>query len=218
MSGRPMFGWDIETDTRVNGLDPRVAAVSSVALWAPGWREVLTGQEPDILDGLADLLGSLEPSLALGWNSSVFDAPFVATRAELYGIDLGWTLVPDASIVPKYDFTPPHTSGYRVLLGKHAHADLAYAFKGYAETAKVPWGLKPVCRSLGVHMVEVDRGRTHELGAAELAEYNLSDARGTYMLGELLGEDLHHWVDEVAGTSSGKVHGRAPEGRRLSDR
>jgi hypothetical protein len=46
MRRRPaVYGLDIETDTTENGLDPRVAAVVTVALAGPGYEEVFTGPE-----------------------------------------------------------------------------------------------------------------------------------------------------------------------------
>jgi DNA polymerase elongation subunit (family B) len=192
------FGFDIETDTATSGLDPRVSAVISIAIWSPELQVVLAGEpEWQLLFQFARLLDGMAPGVALGWNSSVFDVPFISTRAGLCGVDMGWRMVPDATIVPKYNFTPPHTTGYRVMLGRHHHADISYAYQAHAAALDIHNGLKPVCRSLGIEMIEVDREHTHLLSADELAAYNLSDSRGTCLLGERLGPELEHWVDRL---------------------
>ena len=192
----PVYGFDIETDTTVNGLDPRVSQVTSVAIWSlTEQRCIADVDERELLFELARLVESLPAGIMAGWNSAVFNLPFLATRAELLGISLPFTLVPDPAITPKYGFTPPHTSGYRARVGEHVHADIAYAYKLDASWLGVSWSLKPVARAFGIQMVEVDRERMHELSADELVAYNLSDARGTCLLARGLGDRLAGWLD-----------------------
>ena len=194
---RPVYGFDIETDTTVNGLDPRVSRVISVAIWSLIEQHCVAGEdERELLFELARLVDRLPAGIMAGWNSAVFDLPFLATRAEALGVELPFTLVPDPTIVPKYDFTPPHACGYRAYVGRHVHADIAYAYKLDASQFGVSWSLKPVARAFGgIEMVEVDRGRMQELSADELAAYNLSDARGTCLLARGLGDRLADWLD-----------------------
>ena len=56
-----MYGLDIETDTTVDGLDPEVAAVVTVALSNDGFDEVFTGDEDTILHELDERLGGSRP-------------------------------------------------------------------------------------------------------------------------------------------------------------
>jgi DNA polymerase elongation subunit (family B) len=193
-----MVALDIETDTTVDGLDPQVSEVVSVGLWTPELETVIEGgNEVERLERLGSVLSDLEQSIVVGWNSAVFDFPFLATRSEMCGVDLDLVMVADASIVPKYCFTPPHTSGYRVQIGKHRHADIAYAYQAWANEAEVTWSLKPVCTALGIEMVKVDASRMQDLTREQLIAYNLSDVRGTYALAERLGEDLEAYIDVV---------------------
>ena len=192
----PVYGFDIETDTSTNGLDPRVSRVTSFAIWSLTEKHcVADADERELLCELARLVDRLPGGIMAGWNSAVFDLPFLATRAGLLGISLPFTLIPDPAITPKYDFTPPHTCGYRAYVGEHVHADIAYAYKLDAHRLGVSWSLKPVARAFGVQMVEVDRERMQELSADELAAYNLSDARGTCLLARGLGDRLAGWLD-----------------------
>src|SRR3954447_16716520 len=94
----PIYGLDIETDTTENGLDPDVAAVVTVALAGPGYEEVFTGDEPQLLIDLDDRLHQLEPGVIATWNGAAFDLPFLADRAELCDVDLGLRLREDRTI------------------------------------------------------------------------------------------------------------------------
>ena len=76
-----VYGLDIETDTTENGLDPRVAAVVTVALVGPTYEEVFTGPESQLLTDLDARLAQLEPGVLATWNGSAFDLPFLADRA-----------------------------------------------------------------------------------------------------------------------------------------
>lgn len=201
MKTEPYYGVDIETDTTANGLDPSVAEIVSIALWSPDVSEVIAGgTECERIERFVELLDSLPDGVAVTWNGSVFDVPFIEDRARMNGVATGFVLQADPAIIPKYDFLPGHTSGYRARLRRHRHADIAYAYRGYAMDHLEPkgWSLKPVARALGIEMVEVDRARVHELSPEEVASYNLSDARGTYLLAERLGKRLASYTDNVA--------------------
>ena len=68
-----MYGIDIETDTRVSGLDPAVSPVISAAIVGLGVEIVLDGPEPDLLRALDDAVAALErntelqPMSPFGW-------------------------------------------------------------------------------------------------------------------------------------------------------
>ena len=71
---RPVvYGLDIETDTSVDGLDPAVAPVVTVALSNPAFDEVFAGREDEILFELDDRLAELEPGVIATWNGAAFD-------------------------------------------------------------------------------------------------------------------------------------------------
>jgi DNA polymerase elongation subunit (family B) len=144
---------------------------------------------------LGRLIGRLPVGIVVGWNSALFDLPFLATRAEALGVELPIRLVPDPAIIPKHDFTPPHTCGYRAEIGHHQHADIAYAYQLEAQRLGVKWALKPVAKACGIEVIEVDRERMHDLSADELAAYNLSDARATSLLAERLDCWIAEWLD-----------------------
>ena len=66
-----VYGLDIETDTTVDGLDPYVAPVVTVALSNEGFDEVFTGPEDQILRDLDDRLASMSPGVIATWNGGV---------------------------------------------------------------------------------------------------------------------------------------------------
>lgn len=180
---------DIETDTSplteqeqldgftARGLDPRITAITSIALATETGTQVFDDNPEDvILDGLVDYMARLDPTLVVTWNGAVFDLPFISDRAALYGIEHGINLIPNPLLVPKYDPTPGHAGGYSATWGSGTHIDVAYVVQADAEARDVKWSLKPYAQSIGLNPVEVDRTKMHELTPEQEREYVLSDA------------------------------------------
>src|SRR5262245_5265969 len=93
MSKRPLvYGLNIETDTSIDGLDPAVAPVITVALSHHAYDEVFTGAEDELLSELDRRLSRLKPGVVATWNGAAFDLPFLSQRAALHGIPLGLRL------------------------------------------------------------------------------------------------------------------------------
>ena len=201
-----IYGFDIETDNSEGfGLVPEKSRVTEIAIDTASGGEVFAGNERTILRDFEAYLGTLEPGLLVPWNGAFFDVPFITDRwaAVNWMYENGWNLTLDPQLVPKYNPTPGHEGGYTAYwLNRagvhHAMIDMAYAYKPYA--AKVAaqrgvdlnkvWSLKPVCTSLGIDMVELDRENLHLYTDEERKEYCLSDARGARLLANrLLGWD-----------------------------
>lgn len=195
-----LVGIDIETDTsmvevggvlRSGGLDPAFTRIVNVAVVGDDFEEVF---ECDSVDDerlmLADLdmfLADLPPSFLVSWNGSVFDFPFLASRAAFHQLPIGLHLTHDDAIVPKYDPTPGFAGGVAVSWRNrtpvpHAHFDVAYLYTQAAADAGVSWSLKPVARYFGLEPVEIDRTRIHEADPQLLRDYVLSDAACTRAL------------------------------------
>ena len=120
-----VYGLDIETDTSIDGgLDASRSAVRTVALSLPGVDEVFVGVEWEILVDLDARLLDLEPGVLATWNGATFDLPFLADRAELWGLRLGLVLQPDSG---------PRPLGYRAAWHHHGHVD-AYRLYRHDET------------------------------------------------------------------------------------
>lgn len=202
-----VIGLDIETDTRVNGLDPAVAAVTSIALAFDHGPLVLSGaSEPTLLSRLQRVLADLPPSLISTWNGSGFDLPFLADRAALHGVG-GPHLLPQPGLAAKYGPCAGHDVAYTATFGStdqaapHTHLDVAYAYRDYAASfgskpdgrPVLDWSLKPVCQQLGIDMVVIDRTRLHTYSTADVDAYVASDAVGTRELAvRLLSGRLPH--------------------------
>ena len=194
-----VYGLDIETDTTENGLDPRVAAVVTVALAGPGYEEVFTGPEGRLLVELDERIGELEPGVLATWNGAAFDLPFLADRAALHGLALGLRLQHDPSITLRRAPLPGHRGAYRASWYDHGHLDAYRLYRGDVGPAlRISCSLKSIARFVGLAPVEVDRTRIHDLSNEALHAYAASDARLARILTERRWGTESRFVDRVA--------------------
>ena len=194
-----VYGLDIETDTTENGLDPRVAAVVTVALAGPGFEEVFTGREDRLLLDVDDRLAELEPGVIATWNGAAFDLPFLADRAALHGVALGLRLEPDSSITMRRAPLPGHRGAYRARWFDHGHLDAYRLYRGDVGPAlRISCSLKSIARFVGLSAIEVDRTRIHDLSNEALHAYAASDARLARILTERRWGTACRFVDRVA--------------------
>jgi DNA polymerase elongation subunit (family B) len=200
----PIYGLDIETDTTENGLDPDVAAVVTVALAAPGYEEVFTGDEPQLLIDLDERLRQLEPGVIATWNGAAFDLPFLADRAELNDVDLGLRLREDRTMTMHRAPLPGHRAAYRASWFDHGHIDAYRLYRGDVGPAlKISCSLKSIARFVGLKPIEVDRTRIHDLSNEALHAYAASDARLARILTERRWSTASRSIDRVeAGASN----------------
>jgi DNA polymerase elongation subunit (family B) len=197
----PVYGLDIETDTRENGLDPSVAAVVTVALAAPGYEEVFVGPEAELLADLDDRLGELEPGVIATWNGAAFDLPFIADRAALHGLSLGLRLRVDPSITMRRSPLPGHRGAYRAGWYDHRHLDAYRLYRGDVGPAlRISCSLKSIARFVGLAPVEVDRSRIHDLSNEALHAYAASDARLARVLAERRWGTAARCIDDLDGS------------------
>lgn len=206
-SAARIYSLDIETDTDgVNGLDPREARITEIAIsTADGDAVFNDASEAHLLYNADRHIRRLPPGLIGTWNGTFFDLPYIADRlsmaratqdaaryaaekVDLY--EFGMRLIPQPGLTPKYDFLPGHSTGYGCWWrtdspdprGIHQHLDISDAYKRFAAEAGVKHSLKPVCIANGIEMIEVDRTKMHELTVAERSAYGASDTRGTRAL------------------------------------
>jgi uncharacterized protein YprB with RNaseH-like and TPR domain len=200
MRRRPaVYGLDIETDTRENGLDPRVAAVVTVALACPGYEEVFTGSEPQLLADLDERLAQLEPGVIATWNGAAFDLPFIADRAAMHELPLGLRLRHDSAITMRRAPLPGHRGAYRASWFDHGHLDAYRLYRGDVGPAlRISCSLKSIARFVGLAPVEVDRTKIHDLSNEALHAYAASDARLARILTERRWGTASRFIDRVA--------------------
>jgi len=196
---RPIiYGLDIETDTRINGLDPSVASVLTVALSWPGHDLVFTGPEAVLLDALDQKLASLEPGVLATWNGGAFDLPFLAERAHRSRVRLGLHLELDPAIRLAGDPLPGHEGAYRGEWYGHQHLDAFRMYRGdVGLLLRVSCSLKSMARFIGLTPVEVDRTRIHDLSREALHAYATSDARLARILTERRWSSAARHVDRM---------------------
>lgn len=177
----PTYGLDIETDTTVDGLDPRIAAVVAVAIVGEGVEHVLERDragEADLLRRLDETVAALSPGVIVTWNGAGFDLPFLHDRARRHGVPLGLRLALDPAIPGRHEPLPGHAGAYRASWYRHRHLDGYQLFRADVGAAiGLSCGLKALARLVGLPVVEVDRTRIHELDEAERRAYVASDAR-----------------------------------------
>ncbi len=173
----PWYGLDIETDTSVDGLDPARSAIVAVAVSDGDSETVLDGDERELLASLDRTVADLRPGVIVTWNGGAFDLPFIADRARMLDVSIGLRLLADPSI-PRRDPLPGHAGAYRGRWYGHHHLDGYQLFRAdVGATMRLPCGLKPLARLVGLPVVEVDRSAIHQLDAATTRRYVASDAR-----------------------------------------
>ena len=196
MTAPAIYGLDIETDTSVDGLDPAVSPVVTVALATGAGEETFVGPERSILAALDHRLRALAPGILATWNGAAFDLPFLADRAGACGVTLGLRLAPDPTVTLRHGPLAGHEGAYRASWYAHRHVDSYRMYRGdVGRVLRISCSLKAIARVVGLTPVEVDRERIHELGTAELDAYVASDARLTRMLVERRRAGLVTFVD-----------------------
>jgi uncharacterized protein YprB with RNaseH-like and TPR domain len=200
-----VYGLDIETDTTENGLDPRVAAVVTVALSAQGIDEVFTGRESTILFDVDQRLKELPAGVIATWNGAAFDLPFLADRAAIHRMELGLRLQLDPGLAMRRAPLPGHRGAYRGAWYQHGHLDAYRLYRGdVGPSLRVSCSLKSIARLVGLSPVEVDRERIHDLSNEALHAYASSDARLARVLTERRWATASRFIDRLV----------APAGRR----
>ena len=172
----PRYGLDIETDTSVDGLDPAVAAIVSVAVVGEGPAQVIDGTERVLLGDLDDLLAALAPGILVTWNGGGFDLPFLHHRAARLGIRLGLRLRHDPRIIAREPLAGC-PGVFRACWYQHRHLDGYRVYRAdVGASLGLSCGLKSLARAVGLDPIEVDRERIHELSPSQLHDYVASDA------------------------------------------
>jgi DNA polymerase elongation subunit (family B) len=212
MRRRPaVYGLDIETDTTINGLDPRVAAVVTVALACPGYEEVFTGPEESLLADLDERLDELEPGVIATWNGAAFDLPFIADRAALYDLPLGLRLQLDPGLTMRQAPLPGHRGAYRAGWYGHSHLDAYRVYRGDVGPAlRISCSLKSIARFVGLVPIEVDRTHIHDLSNEALHAYAASDARLARILAERRWGTASRCIDHIVEPDLGPARERHP--------
>ena len=176
-----VYGFDVETDTRIDGLDPGRASIVAAAVATAGSTVVFSdADEATLLDRLDWHLASLEPGVVATWNGSAFDLPFVADRARRHGLLLGLRLRLDPAIARRHPPLRGHAGAYRASWHGHAHVDGYQVFRAdVAPALNVSSSLKSVARLCGLRPLQLERSTLHRSSPADVHEYVASDARCT---------------------------------------
>lgn len=188
----PLVALDIETDTSGGGgLDPVRAGIVALALaFSDASSQVFADTDEAVLLTRASHVLRRRAGLLVTWNGGGFDLPFIVARARILGLDLGLATVFDPDIVVKYPPSPGLGGPVRGRWASMSHVDIAPLYRNIATDLSVSWNLKAVARAFGLTPVEVDRTHVHELTAAELDAYVMSDALVTLDLAARLPQEM----------------------------
>jgi DNA polymerase elongation subunit (family B) len=193
-----VYGLDIETDTTIDGLDPDVASIVTVALSLDGYEEVFSGSERGLLFDLDQRMAELEPGVIATWNGAAFDLPFLADRARLHDLPIGLHLHLDRRIAMSRPPLSGHRGAYRAAWYRHGHVDAYRLYRGDVGPAmRVSCSLKSIARLVGLAPLEVDRERIHDLEREALHAYASSDARLARVLTQRRWATASRFVDRV---------------------
>jgi hypothetical protein len=174
----PVYGLDIETDTSVDGLDPRVGRILCAALSGPGGEIVVANaDEGDLLLELDGWLRDLSPGVVVTWNGAGFDLPYLATRSRLVGVAIGLAVRLDP-LLPVREPLAGHEGAYRGGWYDHRHLDAYRVFRAdVGRTFGLSCSLKSLAGLAGMGPLDTDASRIHELPTELLHAYVASDAR-----------------------------------------
>lgn len=189
----PVYAIDIETDTAAGGLDPARARITTMAI-AHGYGEwAHSGDEKTMLDMAAIIVAGLTPGIFVGWNSAVFDLPFLVTRAQICGSHDFLSvleIVHDIAIVAKYHAATGVEGGYRGQFRRHRHVDISPYWRAYATEHQIEWSLKSVAGHFGLEPIVEDMTMLHHRDHARVEAYCASDVRVTRALALAMGPQL----------------------------
>ena len=194
----PLYGLDIETDTTIDGLDPAVAPIVSVAVAGVDVEAVFDGDEAAMLTDLDEMLRDLEPGILVTWNGSGFDMPFLGDRAHAAGVELGLELWRDNRLRSNRPPLRGHFGLYRASWYRHLHLDAYRVYRNdVGRSLGISCGLKPLAHFVSLPVVEVDASQIHLLSRAEVHDYVLSDAVLARQLTERRWPTISGAVDQV---------------------
>ena len=219
--GTPIYGLDIETDTTIDGLDPAVAAVVTVALSTPEGDEVLFGDEPTTSAACSWRSTSCWPALPPGRDRHVERRrvrPAVPRRpggpawAWSAGCACGSTR-PSRCGAARSPATRAPTAGAGTGTG---HLDAYRLYRNdLRRVLDVSCSLKSVARRGGAHPGARWTGRgSTTLGRGRAGGYVASDARLARILVERRWPGAARFVDAVtpAWLSQGRCRFRSTLG------
>jgi hypothetical protein len=186
-----LVGFDIETDTRVDGLDPTNSPIIAVAVTTPIEETVFQGDETQILESVDSYIRSLPTGYLVTWNGSTFDLPFFEKRAEMLSVSTALRIRKKMTQPMEEDRVAVEGSWGRLV-----HLDGLSLYRADVGIGLgLPCGLKPLARFVGLDAVELDSAEIHLADPDDIREYVASDARVAVQLVErrmphaLLGAD-----------------------------
>jgi hypothetical protein len=179
----PVLALDVAIDNPEAPIDPKNNIVTAVALAGPGYEEVFSGEETQLLVDLEGFITQLTPTIIVTWNGAGFDLPILADRLEHNHLSTGLKLRFD----PQIDLPPPmllgHPGAYRATWYTHRHLDIRTSYKQLASALGVAHSLIPVAKAyLGITPVETDHANLRSLPLLEQVKYLAANAKTTRAL------------------------------------
>ncbi|MFA5306861.1 MAG: DNA polymerase domain-containing protein [Candidatus Babeliales bacterium] len=199
-----LLGWDTETITTGLSPDSSTDTIMSISAWSAKPSERAFFYEKNkpketILEFL-EHWKSCDPDVPVGFNDRFYDYPVLMQNCKRFGIRCEMGRDGGIPYILKNEFEKRGQGRieHTVLLNgrtpfdidKETRNDYVLTINGLKNR-----GLKEVARHFKLNPVEVDYNLMQSLSYSELEEYNLSDARCTYELGEIYFRGLWELAD-----------------------
>jgi len=226
-----ILAWDIETE--LAGLSPnwQQDKVKSIACWSETKEshKFFHGEESKVITDWFAYLHKYDPDILCDFYGRFYDVPTVMQRCMALRLECAFGRDGSAPFIVTKEFEKMGKGKIentvrirgRVHFDVHKEVDADYTLTLAGLKNR---GLKEVARHYKLNPIEIDYDTMDQLTLQELADYNLSDARCTYEIGQIyfrplweLAEYLNFPVDMVVQRSPAHVSNVAL-GRRFHER
>ena len=182
--------WDIEMVTAGQFPNFKKDPITELAWWSPRREEVLYGDEVSILEGFNDLMEKDNPDIVDTYNGGRFDWRAIVQRAAINKVRLVCGRLNDGPQIEGREKRWGKFKGwdYTVRMAGRLSFDI---WKEVAQDTSLTGKVKNrQLKTVIQHMfpeenfIRLNRSKLGAYTQQERNDYCLSDARGTYMLGE----------------------------------
>jgi len=204
-SGEKIIAYDFESISRGISPNPLKDILFSVAFWGDDFASSYKSNDPgDVLRFFIDTINERDPDIIAGYFANRYDMLLALHTGNSLGINVGIGRDGSEPVVVYRQFDNASTAGdrfkvRRIDINGRLHFDVfdevlydqsLIGIKGV--------GLKAVAKFLKIkHIVEIDRRAVGSLSSVDLLDYNLSDARLTYILAKTYLMNLKQLAEDM---------------------
>jgi len=200
-----ILAYDFESISKGISPNPDRDTLLSCAFWGDGYASVYKSDNPiDVLTFFIDTINERDPDIIAGYFANRYDMLMALVTGKRFGIPVSIGRDGSEPVVIYRKFDNAASAGdrfkvRRIDIDGRLHFDVfdevlydqsLNGIKGV--------GLKAVAKFLKIkHVVEVDRRAVNLLNTVDLLDYNLSDARLTYILAKTYMMNLKQLAEDM---------------------